>query len=466
MRLPAAAVWACPWDGPPAPGGVVTLEGGRVAVVEDAPAEGDLLWMPAPVNAHDHGRGLAPPAFGAPDAVLEPWLWDLWRMPAVDAYLLHLVAFGRMALGGAAGVVHNHIPLGGDPVEEARAVARAARDVGIRLAFVVPLMDRNLAGYDGGTAVRAALTPEDWATASQSMPPMPAQIAAADAVAAAIDGPTTVTQHGPPGPQWCSEAGLALIGRAARRRVHVHLLETDAQRRWMDANHPGGAQDCLAAAGLLDERLTVAHGVRLRPAEAEALARAGATLALNVSSNLRLSSGLPDGALLARAGLRLAVGIDGMALDDDADLLRETRLAALCLGPRGAAGAGPSRAETMAAAIRGGRLALDGGDHPGLVPGAPADLLGLSLGAVAADRLDDEPETLAALAFGRMRRAAVRELRVAGRAVVSDGRLASVDLDAAERELTAQARAARRPSPRWIPTARAATRARLLAEAR
>ncbi len=458
----SAAIWPRPWAGPPQAGGAVVVEAGRVTAVEAGAPSGDLLLVPGLVNAHDHGRGLLPLAMGAPDGPLEAWLWDLWRTPATDPYLTALVAFGRMALSGVTTVVHNHLPQGPDMVAEAKAVARAARDVGLRLAFVAPVLDRNLAGYDGGAAVEAALAARDWQAirAAQAQPPVEEQIAAVREVAGAIDGPGIVTQFGPPGPQWLSEAGWQAVGEAAAGgwRSHVHLLETRLQRDWLDAECPEGAAAFFARAGLLNERLTVAHGVFLRRDEIAALADAGATLALNTSSNLRLASGVADGAALAAAGIRLGVGLDGMALDDESDMLREVRLTAMLLGPRRFDTPGLSREAVLRAAFSDGRVAFDGAAAPGLVAGAEADTIGLSLSAFAGDRVDDAPETLAALALGRWRREAVREVRVAGRRIVAEGLLTGIDLPAAEAELTAQARADRTeaPPPGWIAQARAA----------
>ncbi|MDJ1009281.1 MAG: amidohydrolase family protein [Paracoccaceae bacterium] len=462
-RLPAAAIWARPWAGAPVWGGRVMLDGPRIGAIETAPSQGDAVLVPGLVNAHDHGRGLSPLAFGAPDGPLESWLWDLWRTPPTDPYLTHLVAFGRMALSGVTTVVHNHLPQSDDHLGEAMAVAQAARDVGIRLGFVVPILDQNLAGYDGGAAVKAAVSADAWAAieAAVDQPPVADQIARVAEIAATIDGPGIVTQYGPPGPQWLSPDGLAAVGEAAGRdgrRAHVHLLETRLQRTWLDAACPQGADALFARAGLLNERLTVAHGVFLRPAEITAIAAAGATLALNTSSNLRLTSGIADGAALKAGGLRLGIGLDGAALDDDADILRETRLTALLLGPRRYDRPGLRRADILRAAFSDGRVAFNGNPGMGLVPGAEADIVALSLDAVAGDLISEAPEALADLIFGRAARATVRGVWVSGRQIVADGRLTGPDLAAAERDLTKAARSVP-PPPDWIAAARAATSA-------
>ena len=460
----AAAIWARPWVDLPVPGGRLHVDAGLVTAVEPARPEGDILWVPGLVNAHDHGRGLSPLTYGAPDAPLEPWLWDLRRAPGVDVYLSHLVAFGDMVLSGVTAVVHNHLPQGPDIVAEARAVARAARDVGLRLAMVVPIIDRNLSGYDGGDAALAPLSPAERAAvaAAHTMPPVADQIAAVRAVAAAIDGPDVVTQFGPPGPQWLSRDGWAQVGAAAaadRRRVHTHLLETKPQRLWLDHEEPGGAAAFFSRAGVPGDLLSVAHGVWLTTAEMTDLAGTGVTLALNTSSNLRLASGQANGAALAAAGLALGLGLDGMAIDDDADMWREIRLAINVLGPRGVDGGGLGRAAILAAAFSTGRRCFDGNAGQGLVVGASADMVGLSLTALVADQIDPSPAVTSALVIGRATRRAVRQVIVGGREVVRDGLLTGADLPAARRDLTAQARAAFAAGPPgdWIARARTAT---------
>ena len=91
------------------------------------------LILPALSNAHDHGRGMRTTAFGAGDDALEVWIAALGREPATDPYLRAAVAFARMAEAGIATL--NHCHNSADParlVQEAEAVSRAARDVGLR----------------------------------------------------------------------------------------------------------------------------------------------------------------------------------------------------------------------------------------------------------------------------------------------------------------------------------------------
>ncbi|MDW8445001.1 MAG: amidohydrolase family protein [Acetobacteraceae bacterium] len=156
-------------------------------------------------------------------------------------------------------------------------------------------------------------------------------IALVDAVADRITDDMVSVQYGPAGPQWCSDALLAAIAEASARtgrRIHMHLLETRYQRDWADRTYPeaGGIVAHLERLGLLSPRLTLAHCVWARPDELERIAASGATIAVNTSSNLGLRSGIAPVAEMLRRGCRIALGIDGMAFDEDDDGLREMRL--------------------------------------------------------------------------------------------------------------------------------------------
>ena len=188
-----------------------------------------------------------------------------------------------------------------------------------------------------------------------------------DEVAAAAAGPLFDVQFGPNGVQWCSDALLAAIAEASQRsgrRIHMHLLETRYQRAWADATHPAGVVKHLDALGLLSPRLTLAHCVWARPDELELLAERGVTIAVNTSSNLHLRSGIAPMALMFAAGCRVALGIDGSALDDDDDALRELRLSHLLHVGKGFEIA-VSRENILRAAFANGRFSVtnvqDGG---------------------------------------------------------------------------------------------------------
>jgi 5-methylthioadenosine/S-adenosylhomocysteine deaminase len=406
------------------------------------------IVLPAPIDAHDHGRGLRSLSYGHVDLAFEIWTAGHSLHPAADVGLIATVAFGRLARGGAAGTVHMHRPVNYERlVDEARAVARAATQIGIRLAFVVPMTDRQSAAYVDDAAFLAWCPPEARAEVARRLlrpRPRPAeQIALVEEIARAIAGPMVDVQLGPGAPQWCSDDLLAAIAdHSARtgRRIHMHLFETRRQRAWADAQHPdgGGLIAHLDTLGLLSRRLTGAHGVWLDAADRTLLAARGVKIAVNTSSNLRLRSGLANVAAFKRDGLRFAIGLDGLSLEDDDDILREMRLA-YQLHAGSELDAAIDIADILEAATAAGREVLDGATPRGLVEGADADLMLIDREKLIPDLIADTGDDLAIL-MARATARHVSHLVVAGREVTRDGTVLGVDLDAAERELLATAR--------------------------
>ncbi len=428
----------------------IEISDGHIASL--APAAGavdPLLVMPALVNAHDHGRAVRTSSIGAGGKPLEAWLHYLALFPSVDPYLGAAVSLCRSALGGAGTVMMHYTRAQGftDLPAEAREVARAARDVGVRAGFAVSMKDRNPLVYGpSGPLLDDMPAPARDAIAGKflSAPREPkAFIELADAVAEAAAGPSFDVQYGPNGPQWCSDALLAAVAEASARtgrRVHMHLLETRYQRAWADEAYPDGLVTHLDAIGLLSERLTLAHCVWARPAELELLAARGVTIVTNASSNLHLRSGMGPVAQMKAKGCRVALGVDGKALDEDDDALRELRLAHLLHAGTGFRAA-VTREDVMEMAMRNGRRSVTGVDDGGAIaPGAPADLLLLDWAAIEDDHLMDDLDPIE-LMLTRATAAHIRELIVGGRTVLKDGIFTGVDYPAARAEVLAQMRA-------------------------
>ena len=428
----------------------IRFSDGRIAAVAAAsPGSGaGLLAMPALANAHDHARAVKPVALGALELPLELWLAAMVGAPRVDPYLIGAVAFGRSALGGAGSVMcHYPRPQGGmSLVDEAREIARAAHDVGVRIAFAPSLRDRNAIAYGEDERTLALIDEKDRAAvrgrlAPKQLPPAE-QVALVDEIARAVESDLVTVQYGPTGVQWCSDALLRAIAErsaASGRRVHMHLLETRYQREWADRSYPQGMLKFLDEIGLLSPRLSVAHAVWARPDELALLAERGVTISVNNSSNLGLRSGIPPVAAMLRAGVPIAIGLDGVGLDDDDDALSEVRLAWFLHQGLGLDGALDAATLLQAACDR-GRRAVTGIDEPAAIePGRLADVLVLDYAAISrdviAEHLDDLPLLLARATCRH-----IRALYVAGRAVVTDGRLAGVDLSALETQMHGQLR--------------------------
>lgn len=407
------------------------------------------LIIPAFVNAHDHARPTAS-SFGALGMPLESWILRSALGTPVDPYLTAASALARSARAGcAAMMIHYTRPSGTMPLlEEAKAIARAASDVGIRIAFAIAVRDQNPVVYGDGETVLSGLSAEDRRTVEQLFVRAPTSpkdyIDLTDAIAAEIAGPKIDVQLGPAGVQWCSKPLLEAVAENSAetgRRIHMHLLETVYQRAWADRHFPQGIVRYLHDIGFLSERLTLAHCIHARPDELEMIAASGARIVTNFSSNMHLRSGLAPIAAAHRCGCRIAVGVDGLALDEDDDALREMRLVQMMHG-----GLGFSRtwtpAEFFGLAVRNGRQATGAPGTGDLVPGGPADFVSIDLDRLDRDRI--MPVDPIDLLFARGNASMVRDVVVDGRMIVSNGRCINVDLDAIEQELRGIYRASAR----------------------
>ncbi len=428
----------------------ITIRGDRLSSIAPAtaPLTDRLLAMPALVNAHDHGRPISTSSIGADAKPLESWLHYFALFPSVDPYLAAALTFANSALGGTGTVMVHYTRAQGltDLPTEAAEVARAARDVGVRAGFAVSMKDRNPLVYSGSEALLAALPAEARSEIGRRLIYKPMStadyMALVDDVAAAADGPGFNVQYGPNGVQWCSDELLQAVAKGSQRtgrRVHMHLLETKYQRQWADAAYPGGVVRMLDEIGLLSPRLTLAHCVWARPEELELLAERGVIISVNTSSNLHLHSGLAPAIEMRKRGCSVALGIDGKALDDDDDALRELRLSYLLH-----AGTGfdrvLTRQQALQAAVSNGRFAVTNVNDGGLIEaGSAADMLLLDWAALDNDGLREDVEPINML-FSRATARHIRELIVGGRTIVRDGRVTAVDRPAIRHEVLSQMR--------------------------
>ncbi|MFK4487390.1 amidohydrolase family protein [Bradyrhizobium sp. USDA 336] len=401
--------------------------------------------IPAFVNAHDHARATAS-SFGAVGMPLESWILRTALGSPIDPYLTAVSALARSAKAGcAAMMVHYTRPSGTMPLlDEAKAIAKAASDVGIRMAFAMAVRDQNPIVYGDAEPLLSGLAGDDRKTIEDLFVRAPmspkAYVELTDAIAAAIAGPMVDVQLGPAGVQWCSKPLLeAVAENSARsgRRIHMHLLETVYQRAWADQHFPDMVR-WLRDVGFLSARLTLAHCIHARPDELEMIADSGARIVTNFSSNMHLRSGLAPIAAAHRCGCAITVGVDGLALDEDDDILREMRLVQMVHGGLGFK-ATWTPPEMFSLAIRNGRHATGAPGTGELAAGNPADYVVIDL-----DRLDRDqimPVDPMALLFARGNASLVKEVVVAGRTIARDGVCTGVDLPAIERELRAMYRA-------------------------
>lgn len=425
----------------------ISIAEGRISEITELPVKPTgprYMIVPALADAHNHARPLSTTSFGAGFKPLETWLPSLAAMPAVDPYLAALASFGRSALGGCTSVmVHLTRPMGQHGIiNEAKDIARAAHDVGVTIGFALSLRDQNPLTYRPHGEVLNSLSAQDQDFVAKTwlrpQPTIAEQLQTIDDIADALEDETHVdVQYGPAGVQWCSNALLSKIAQASARtgrRIHMHMLETKPQRVWADETFPTGMVPHLDELGLLSDRLTLAHCVWAQPNELALLGQRNVTISVNPSSNLHLASGIANAAEMADSGVNIAMGLDGCALDEDDDGLREMRLFRL-LNQGWAFSDGLSPSKTLRAVCKTGRQSIGFRDGGYIEVGMPADLLVLDLGTLDRDAL--MPVDPQHYLFARATQDTIIEVLSEGETIAKNGSLLNLDLDAIHAKLRA-----------------------------
>ena len=421
-----------------------------------------FILSPAFTNAHDHGRAIGTLALGAPDDFLEIWLAGLWGLPQIPPYLAALHSGLLLLRSGVTGVAHSHNPgsWAGMAAEIPEAI-RGYRDAGLRVAMHPPIIDQNMLVYAERERFLALLPPE---LRAQFTAPDRIELSADayfdmldelyDAFHDQVDHHVHI-QASPAGGQWC---GDGLIRRAcdwARRRnsrVQMHLLETRYQRHYAFKTWGKSFLRHLEDIGALGEWLTLAHMIWVEAADIDLLAQRGVGLAHNISSNLRLRSGLAPIAEMLSAGVAVGIGLDGQTLDDDQDFLREMRLAWTLANRSGMAAADVSASQAwrmgteIAADITFGPTAGLGR----LEAGAPADLVLFDWRGIRGKSalLDFPPAArVPGYLLRRANRRHARHVMAAGEWLLWDGAPVKFDIDEVEREIYARLEFADAGSP-------------------
>ncbi len=410
----------------------------------------DYILVPAFTNAHDHGRAVGTLALGIPDDFLELWLGHLARLPSIPPYLAALYSGLRLLGSGVTAVAHSHNPNSwSELADEIPEALCGYADAGIRVAMHPPIVDQNLLVYAEREHFLDLLPPELRRRARDAN----AIDFSADDSFALLDDlyknfhdserHRAHIQASPAGGPWCSDELIIRAcewAREHRSRVQMHMLETRYQRIYARKTWGLSFIRHLEDIGALGDWLTLAHMVWVEDEDIELLAERGVGVAHNISSNLRLRSGIAPVAMMAAAGVPVGIGLDGQTLDDDQDFLREMRLA-WTIGNQSGMAAADLDAETV---LRMGTdVAADisfGAEVPlgELEVGGLADLALLELEAVRsrwAPARYPPRELLSALLLRRGRREHVRHVMVGGQWVLRDGQHLHIDAGDVEREI-------------------------------
>jgi formimidoylglutamate deiminase len=430
------------------PGAALTVDGGRVVAV-GKPAPGaervrlaGRAMLPGLVSAHGHSfqRAIRGRTQARPQGRGDFWSWReamyaaAARLDPDDLHAIALMAFHEAARAGVTTVGEFHYLLNdpaGRPYAEpdllARQVIRAAREVGLRIVLL-----------------RAA-----YARGGAGVPPGPEQLRFVDAapgdavesagrIAAAFAGdPAVSVGLAPHSVRACPADWIGTLSAEARRRgwpLHVHVAEQPAEVARCRAESGVSPVALLERLGTLGPGTTAVHAIHLDDADVAALGRSRTTVCACPTTERDLGDGVVPADALARAGAGLALGIDSFvqvdlleearALEGHLRLVRQQRG---LLGPEGDDSPGALAGRLLGFATAGGMrsLGLPGGT---LAPGEPADFVTLDLGdpsIAGASAVDLLPVAVFSAA-----RTAVRDVVVGGEAVLRDGVPAPARADA------------------------------------
>jgi cytosine/adenosine deaminase-related metal-dependent hydrolase len=449
--------------------GGVAIAHGRIVAVDDAQivkarwpgarvvSLPDCLLMPGLVNAHQHGRGLSQIQLGYHDDFLESWIAGRRGRGVLDSFAVTRLAAARMLANGVTTTIHANYSYGtGDYEREVRDQLRAYDAVGIRTTMCVGAMDQGGVVYPPHEACFMAGLNDGlrtWLSRSASAAyagDAAATVRLMDRLLSDFGSHSRIRFcYGPAGPQWVSDELWRLISRDADAKglgLHLHALESPAQRAAAAELYPDGVFRHLERLGAMTPRTVVAHGVWVDDQDMAVLERSRCTIVRNPGCNIRMRNGIAPLARYLAHGIRVAIGTDNCTMTDDEDLLAELRLAGhLAREPDWNGPPPPGVDDLLAMATVNGAIAAQFGDEIGVLePGKRADIAAFSLRHTREPYLDADMPLLEAF-LARARGSDTRLTMVEGRILYEDGRFADASLIEAEGIAAEAARAARLP---------------------
>lgn len=299
--------------------GSMIIEEDRIIYIGENPSPQDLeradeiisgigkLFMPGLVNTHGHAAMSLLRGYGD-DLALQVWLEQkMWPMEAKftsqDVYWATLLSIIEMMKSGTTAFVdmYDHMDL----------VAKAVEESGMRGCLtrgVIGLCPKEVQDQKLAEAARFA---RDWHGKA--------------------DGRIT-TMMAPHAPYTCPPSYIEQFVQAAHDLdlpIHTHMSET---LREVEANvkeYGLRPVEHLYKLGVFTRPALIAHGVHLTDEEIRLLSEHDVRVSHNPGSNLKLASGVARVPELIQAGVKVSLGTDGPASNNNLDMFEEMRLAAL-----------------------------------------------------------------------------------------------------------------------------------------
>ena len=415
-------------------GAAVELVDGKIAAVGSAAGAGERsdvvrlpgrLLVPGLVNGHSHAfqrhlRGrVEVRAPAAPEDDFWSWRQSMYAAAdALDPRGMRAVAeecfdAGRRAGYTTVGEFHyvHHRPDGTpyeEPNELAFALIDAARAVGIRIVLLMAAYARGGAGSGPSPGQRRFCDRS-----------VEAYLGRVESLAAAVAGdPLVSVGYAPHSLRAVPRDWLVTIaGHAARTGYPLHIHAGEQPREVAESLEEFGRRpiEHLGDCGVLGPTATVVHATHVSGAELDLLAQTGSTVCACPTTEANLGDGFLPAAELWELGVPVSFGADSNVRLDPFEEARETEGCARRLSGRRnvlVAGTDEGPAPSLWRCLTSHGARSLGLPVPGIVPGAPADLVALDLGHP--DIRAVEPQYVAAAVLFSGTAALVRETWVAG----------------------------------------------------
>jgi len=424
-------------------------------------ASGKLL-IPGLVNGHTHAQvTLARGVFDryTLELYLNAMAWTGGRRTLEDKYVAAAVGAAELVRKGctAAYDMFAEFPL--PTAEGIDAVARAYRDVGMRVTIAPMIADRSFYQAIPGLLdmlpddLRDAVLKIEYAPHSQT-------VAACRTIVQSWtwDRDCVRPALGPTIPHHCSDEFLVACRDLAAELdvgIQMHVAESKLQAIVGQRRYGKSLVAHLDALGLLGPHFCASHAIWIDADDRSRLARAGASIAHNPGSNFKLGSGMADLRRLLDSGLNVALGTDGCASSDNLNPYEAMRLASFVsrVGDHPVERWVSSR-EALHAATEGGARALGFERIGRIAPGYKADIVFIDLAALHYVPCNDVANQLVFCEDGT----GVESVMIGGRLVLDHGRFTTIDplklrkqAEEAVARLSAQTREGRALSERLAP---------------
>jgi 8-oxoguanine deaminase len=413
---------------------VELVAAGSVPTTADVVAfdAGKYVVVPGLINTHHHFYQTLTRALpAAMDRELFPWLqalYPVWaRLTPQALDLAVTVAMAELLLSGCTTTTDHHyvFPAGLDDAVDIEVAA--AKRLGLRVLLTRGSM--NLSQRDGGLPPDSVVQDEDTILADSERVVVKHHQRGEDAmvqIALAPCSPFSVTTS--------LMRSTAVLADKLDVRLHTHLAETEDENRFCEQIYGCRPLDYLEQCGWLGPRTWLAHGIFFGAQEMQRLAKAKTAISHCACSNQILASGCCPVCEMEEAGVRIGLGVDGSASNDESNLMQEVRAAFVLQRARYGVGK-VSHRDALRWATKGSAACVGRPELGEIAVGKAADLALFKLDEL---RFSGAGDPLAALVLCGAHRAG--RVMVGGRWVVIDGAIPGLDVADLIRRHSAAAR--------------------------